>query len=53
VPPSNLIRPSGEIPEGRAGLVLSLSAPARQRTLEPELEPGVTWTANLGDATAL
>jgi len=32
----------GEIPEGRAESVLSLCAYAQQRTLEPELEPGVT-----------
>jgi len=34
--------PPGEIPEGRAKLFLSLYAYARQRTLEPVLEPGVT-----------
>ncbi len=39
---SNLCRPSGEIPKGRAEFVLSLCAYALQRTLEPELEPGVT-----------
>jgi len=39
---SNLLRRSGEIPEGRAELVLRLSAYARERTLEPVLEPGVT-----------
>jgi len=32
----------GEIPEGRAELVLSPGVFARQRTLEPVLEPGVT-----------
>jgi len=42
VPASNLCRSSGEIPEGRAVLVPSLCAYARQRTLEPVLEPGVT-----------
>jgi hypothetical protein len=39
---SNLLRPSSEIPEGRAEFVLSLCVYARQRTLEPVLEPGVT-----------
>jgi hypothetical protein len=38
---------SGEIPEGRAELILSLCVYARQRTLEPELEPGVTWSQRL------
>ena len=32
----------GEIPEGRAELFLSLCTYARQRTLEPVLETGVT-----------
>jgi hypothetical protein len=39
---SNLCQPSGEIPKGRAELFLSLCVYAPQRTLEPELEPGVT-----------
>jgi hypothetical protein len=43
-PASNLCRSSGEIPKGRAEFVLSLCAYARQRTLEPVLEPGVTPT---------
>jgi hypothetical protein len=47
VSPSNLYRPFGEIPEGRAELVLSLCAYARQRTLEPVLEPGVAGNADL------
>ena len=39
---STLQLPPGEVPKGRAELVLSLCAYARQRTLEPVLEPGVT-----------
>jgi hypothetical protein len=42
VSPSYLCRPSGEIPEGRAEFTLGLGVYARQRTLEPVLEPGVT-----------
>jgi hypothetical protein len=34
--------PHGEIPEGRAEFLRSLQVYARQRTLEPVLEPGVT-----------
>jgi hypothetical protein len=42
----NLLRRSGEIPKGRAELILSLCAYARQRTLEPVLEPGVTQSTD-------
>jgi hypothetical protein len=40
--------PPGEIPEGRAEFILSLCAYAPRRTLEPELEPGVTRCASKG-----
>jgi hypothetical protein len=43
-----ILRPTlGEIPEGRAEFVLSLCVYAQQRTLEPVLELGVTWSPRL------
>ena len=45
--------PPGEIPEGRAEFLPSLYAHALQRTLEPVLEPGVTWEARFQETAGI